>query len=161
MRLRNPLGVWPGEDKYSNERIWRGLVTIAVLAVVLFLTNAAGTVLAKVDSNAKDDRIADQQDQIKGTLVGVCAVPNVNRIFVVDALKRLEQLGLHTDASSTQVTKAFDDSYEELRPVDCKAFLPKEDAVKVCLQYPTTVPDRKVPATTATTEYQPACEPTK
>lgn len=67
MKMRNPLGQWPGEEKYSNERIWRGLVAIAVLGIVLFLANAGATVVAKIDSNNKTDAIVQTRDEGRGT----------------------------------------------------------------------------------------------
>lgn len=156
----------PGEVEYSNlaltrllDRVLRGLRLVAAIGFVLVLANGAGTWLSKVDSNnkdahlaASDHRISAQQEQIKGTLVGVCAIPNVNRVFVANALHRLEALGLHTDATPEQVTEAFKASYEELGLVDCKALLPAEDRVKICLQYPP-----EIGVTTSTTEDQPAC----
>lgn len=150
----------PAEMSRILRSIQRGLKVIAVFALVLFLANAGGTIVAAVAGARSDKRQDNQQEQIKGTLVAVCAIPNVNRVFVVNSLKRLEDLHLHADASPAEVQAAFDESYEELGLVDCKAFLPADDRVKVCLQYPTTIPADEPTATTATTEYQPACEPT-
>lgn len=149
------------EVEYSNlaltRLVRRGLVAIALFAVVGAAANAGGTVASSMASHRSDSRITDQQDQIKGTVVGLCALPNLTRVFVVNFAKRLERLGIHTDAPPDKVAAAFKASYDELRLVDCKADLSAEDRLKICLQYPTTIPPGPTSAP-PTTEYQPACE---
>lgn len=84
MKLSNPLKQRPGEDKYSNERIWRFLVVIAVLGVIGVVANGGATFFAKVDSNNKTNAIVQARTESRITQ---CHRDNVTRHDAIEAAK--------------------------------------------------------------------------
>lgn len=167
-RLRRSQRASARYHTMSNEELtrahWIDRRTFRWIGFGLALILAAGLLNGFIAQGQQDKQVAQtealkkQQDQQKGFLVAVCAIPNVNRIFFVNAFKRLDGVGLHADASPADVHQSFLDTYKDLQAIDCKAFLSDKEKLQVCLQYPDVLPTPGEATTTSTTENQPACK---
>lgn len=159
-----PLGApkQPGEVEYDTlelSRLRRSAINFQrIVLASLILMVAAGVVAAVVgatnDAHIRRDA-KNSRDRDLGNLVGVCAIQNVTRIEITNAFIRMNQAGFGSGVPDAQRAAVFDAIKAEFQPVDCKALVPKPDQVKLCLEYPTTIPTPG--ETTPPTTAQPAC----
>jgi hypothetical protein len=107
----------------------------------------AGGALFYLSSSANDTRVQRQADRIErvskanqtrdqAALVGVCGITNINRIGIQNMLSGI---GVEKPFVLTDKWPAFlDEQHASWTPVECRALVPNELGVQLCLQYPPT-----------------------
>ncbi len=108
-----------------------------VSTTIFIFTTFAGTVINNRNLIDKLEKIQKNNTaQSIGHAVANCATQNIIRDSVQNMLTRFELSG---DFSPKGIA-AIKESRTEFMRVDCKAFAPKDDQLKIKLDYPTTIP---------------------
>ena len=131
------------QRKKSGKRNLLGAIAgILGAAVAVWLSISAIATANRVEEVSKAG-----QDRSLGNLVAVCAIGNVMRIDMQNMVTDMETTSVLQGPEAGTFIEAQRSRFQQ---VDCKAFVPKEDQVKIELKYPpvnkpgspvTTVPD--------------------
>lgn len=123
----------------------RLLVGVAVIALVSFGAAFGSWQTSRtVQKNDKNGRIRDQAG-----LAGVCGVTDINRITIRNMLTDINTHDVFPKGPGWD--SFFKREFDLWTPVECRALVPNDVAVQLCLQYPPTN-DPKTGAPTPTTQ---------
>lgn len=115
-----------------------GVISLFVILSIVAAVESWQTSNA-TDKNADNDRkqAIKSDERIQASLVGVCAVVNVNRL---QNQNMLAEINTEKPFELNSSWPAFLDKWrKEWSPVECRALVNDEIGVQLCLQYPPTI----------------------
>lgn len=134
------------ESRDSQTKWFKRFFYGTAIGIAISLGAGVGSLVTArtVERNAKHERIRDQ-----AALVGVCGVTNINRISTQNMLTDINVN--HPFVLNSNWPSFYDKWFNQWTPVECRALVPSDLSVKLCLQYPPTN-DQKTGKPTPTTE---------
>lgn len=120
-------------EKDGRDRLRNAIIFFAVVFAFVALI---GFVLVKQNKRT----IHNNEAQALAGTIANCAYQNILRIAEQDKLTRMQKAHALTFKDKAAEDEFYEAERKDFQLINCKAFAPKEDQLKVHLDYPTTIP---------------------